>query len=67
MNDPPMVNILQAPTPSGSIESPSGSPDLRKRKDTAKSQKQSPKSSPKQVQNLEIPKIQPPQYIVFIY
>lgn len=67
MNDPPMVNILQAPTPSGSIESPSESPDLLKRKDTAKSQKQSPKSSPKQVQKLEVPKIQPPQYKVFFF
>lgn len=62
-----MINILQAPTPSISIESPADTPELINRKQTGKSRKSgSPKTSPKQTQKLEVPKIQQTNVITIL-
>lgn len=68
MNDPPLIGILQAPTPSISVESPSDLTSNPSRRDTPKPKNimsPSPKNSPK-VQKLEVPKIMDNQVYYFI-
>lgn len=56
-DDVPIISILQPPTPSISIESPSDLPDVPSRKGTPKLKNNlSPKNSPKKFQKLEVPR-----------